>query len=309
MKENVKENIDSGLLLIDKPSGITSHDVVSRLRKALKTKEIGHSGTLDPLASGLMVCLLNEGTKLSQFVLEKNKEYTLTLKFGLRSDTYDSMGVVEMVNAPLPSKEDALLAAQNLQGDLLLPVPLYSATKVDGKKLYEYARSGVHVEVPQKIMKFWNLKFEDALEFPSMRFSIVCSKGSFIRAWVHRLGEILGCGAILTDLRRTKSSIYSLDKAVPLDSISSMGDFQIKEGSFIPLSQALSEIKAVYVLGRDFVFIKNGQISHELRTRLISIFNPLEDEYLRVINQKTGELLALIALDPRKGFVVRRVFH
>ncbi len=308
MNERKSEN-QSGLLLVDKPSGITSHDVVSRLRKVLHTREIGHSGTLDPLASGLMVCLLNEGTKLSQFVLEKNKEYQVTLKLGFRSDTYDSTGVVEMVSAEIPKWEKVMEIAQGLQGDLRLPVPLFSATKIDGKKLYVYARQGIPIEPPHKLMKFWGLALEERSQFPSFTFLITCSKGSFIRAWVHRLGELLGCGAIMTDLRRTKSSIYHIKDALPLSGIDSLQDFISKSGSFIPMSQALSEVKSVSVLGRDSVFIKNGQISYDLRTRLISIFNPLEDEFLRIIHQKTGDLLALIALDSKKGFVIRRVFH
>lgn len=301
----------NGLLLVDKPSGITSHDVVARLRKILKTKEVGHSGTLDPLASGLMVCLINEGTKLSQFVLEKNKEYILTLKLGVKSDTYDSEGQVEATNISIPSEERVIEEAEKLQGELLLPVPIYSAAKVNGKKLYEYARNGEEVIIPQKIMKFWNLNIlkDQSVEFPHMRFSITCSKGSFIRAWVHKLGEILGCGAILVELRRTKSSFFTLDHALKLDSIEGIDDLIKKPLAFIPLSHALRDVKSVSVQGRDLNFIKNGQISYELRGRLISLFNPETDQYIQIIDQKSGNLLAVIALDTQRGLFIKRVFH
>lgn len=299
----------NGLLLIDKPVGITSHDVVSRLRRVLKTREIGHSGTLDPLASGLMVCLMNEGTKLSQFVTEKNKEYRLTLKLGQRSDTYDNTGEVVDVLTPVPDLNKVLEVAEGLQGRLLLKIPIFSAAKIQGKRLYEYARAGIEIETPEKEMNFWGLKIEDTSQFPELTFVLSCSKGSFIRAWIHQLGEMLGCGAIMTQLRRTKTALFSIEQALKLDDIQGQQDILSSRGAFIPLSEALSEIKSIPVLGRDLLLIRNGQISYDLKSKLISVFNPEKDHYIQVVHKKTGSLLAVIALDSLKGFFIKRAFH
>ena len=126
-----------GLLLVDKPSGISSHDVVARLRRILGTKSVGHSGTLDPLASGLMACLINEGTKLSQYILEGDKGYRVQIKFGVRTDTLDITGQVLEEKSVTHSQEDLLREAYKLSGEMELQVPIYSAIKIQGQKLYE----------------------------------------------------------------------------------------------------------------------------------------------------------------------------
>ena len=149
-----------GLLLIHKESGMTSHDVVAKARRVLKTKAIGHTGTLDPMASGLMVLLVGEATKLSQYILEQNKAYRLTAKLGETTDTLDSTGKITSTSDKVVSRDEVAKEIHQLQGDLQLPVPIYSATKVDGKKLYEYAREDKPVEVPIKKMTFFDLKIE-----------------------------------------------------------------------------------------------------------------------------------------------------
>ncbi|NUN07430.1 MAG: tRNA pseudouridine(55) synthase TruB, partial [Bdellovibrio sp.] len=149
----------NGLLLVDKPSGISSHDVVAKLRRILSTKAVGHSGTLDPMASGLMACLINEGTKLSQYILEGDKGYRVRAQFGLRTDTLDVTGQTLETRPVDLTRDQVLAAATALQGEMELEVPIYSAIKVQGKKLYEYAREGEEekVALPKKVMKFWEV--------------------------------------------------------------------------------------------------------------------------------------------------------
>lgn len=303
MKNNIQFN---GLLLVDKPSGISSHDVVSKLRRILHTKAVGHSGTLDPLASGLMVCLLNEGTKLSQYILEGDKGYRVRAQLGIKTDTLDTTGEI-LEKKPANFNSDHILAeALKIQGEMELEVPIYSAIKVQGKKLYEYAREEQNVAIPKKIMKFWDL---EPVEIGSdwAEFDIKCTKGSYIRTWVDLLGKALGCGAAMSSLRRTWSAPYFLPQAQTIDAIESSVAANDWGSGFVSMEKSLPQIKRLRVKGQDQALLGNGQISHGLRSHIISLFNPSEDQYVQILSQDTGKLLALIGLEPGRGFVIRRV--
>ncbi|MNS79904.1 tRNA pseudouridine synthase B [compost metagenome] len=296
-----------GLLLVDKPSGISSHDVVARLRRILGTKAVGHSGTLDPMASGLMVCLINEGTKLSQYILEGDKGYHVRAQFGIRTDTLDTTGATLETKpvdiSPARVKETGL----SLVGSMELEVPIYSAAKVQGKKLYEYARSEQEVVIPKKIMTFWDaVPGEVGPDWAD--FDIKCAKGGFIRTWVDLLGQKMGCGAAMSALRRTWSAPYFIEQANTFEAI----EAQVKVGTwgsaFVPMDQALPQVKKLRVNGQDQVLLSNGQISHGLRSQLITAFNPEQDQYIQIMSQETGHLLALIGVEPNKGFTIKRGF-
>lgn len=297
----------NGLLLVDKPSGISSHDVVSRLRRILGTKSVGHSGTLDPMASGLMACLINEGTKLSQYILEGDKGYRVRIQFGIRTDTLDVTGEV-LETKPVSLTEESLLReAMKLSGEMEVEVPIYSAIKVQGKKLYEYARQDKDVVIPKKVMNFWDIKFL-GMGTDWAEFDLRCSKGSYIRTWVDLLGQALGCGAAMSGLRRTYSAPYILDQAQTLEDIEECVKKGTLSSAFVKMDLALPQIKRVRVKGQDQVLLGNGQISHDLRSQLISLFKPEDDQYVQVIAQDGGQLLALVGLEPGRGFVLRRVF-
>ena len=298
----------NGLLLVNKPSGITSHDVVARARRILSMKSIGHSGTLDPLASGLMVLLLGEATKLSQYILEGDKSYRVGLRLGFRTDTLDSTGKVLEEKPVMSSHSEVLSQAKNLQGDFEWPVPVYSAVKVQGQKLYDYARGDLAVEVPQKLMKFWSLSEVIGKDSnPDLQFDITCSKGSYIRAWVDQLGQRLGCGAMMTSLVRTWSDPFFLDQALELEVIESQWKSARHVTSFIDISKALPKVPKVRIKGLCEKLLTNGTISHDLRVQLIQSFNPSKDQIVQIFSQESGQILALIGLDPAKGFVIRRV--
>lgn len=300
-------NIFNGLLLVDKPSGISSHDVVARLRRILKTKAVGHSGTLDPMASGLMACLVNEGTKLSQYILEGDKGYRVRIQFGIQTDTLDMTGQVLEEKTVHHTQEELLREAFKLAGEMELEVPIYSAIKIQGQKLYEYARQEQEVVIPKKMMKFWDVKFIDCGEAWA-EFDLRCSKGSYIRTWVDILGKNLGCGAAMSALRRTYSAPYILEQAQTLEDI----EATVKQGqlsaAFVKMEVALPQIKRLRIKGQDQVLLSNGQISHDLRAQLICLFNPAEDKYIQILSQEGGQLLALIGLEEGRGFVLRRVF-
>lgn len=282
---------------------MTSHDVVSRVRRALKTKEVGHSGTLDPLATGLMVLLIGEATKLSAYVTEGDKSYEVGVKFGVSTDTLDITGQVTAEKQVTQSHPEIIVAGLALAGEFSLDIPMFSAKKIDGKKLYEYAREGETVEVPKKTMKFWDVKHTE-----ENRFHLHCSKGSFIRSWVKQLGENLGCGATMASLNRTSSHHFSLSEAVELDSLDSMSADELSK-LLIPLDRALKNVKGIRVKGQDAVLMKNGQISHSLRTQLISRFNPDQDEVIQIWPEDKGKLLALVGLEKGQGFKIKRVFN
>ncbi|UYL08481.1 tRNA pseudouridine(55) synthase TruB [Bdellovibrio sp. SKB1291214] len=295
-----------GLLLVDKPSGISSHDVVARLRRIMGTKSVGHSGTLDPMASGLMACLINEGTKLSQYILEGDKGYRVRIQFGIRTDTLDTTGET-LETKPVNLVEATLLAeAMKLQGEMEVEVPIYSAIKVQGKKLYEYARSEKDVVIPKKIMNFWDVKFlgmgQDWAEF-----DLRCSKGSYIRTWVDLLGQALGCGAAMSGLRRTYSAPYILEQGQTLEVIEECVKKNTLTGCFVTMDAALPMVKRIRVKGQDQVLLGNGQISHDLRSQLIAAFNPDSDQFVQVLSME-GKLLAIVGLESGRGFVLKRVF-
>lgn len=303
-----------GLLLVDKPSGMTSHDVVSRVRRLAGTKEVGHSGTLDPLASGLMVVLLGEATKLSSIVTEGDKAYEVQVQLGIETDTLDITGQVEKTNPVTVKKDDVVAKALSLLGEMQLPIPLYSAKKIDGKKLYEYAREGEDVEIPMKAMTFWDVTYIENTEAEKEHrysFHLHCSKGSFIRSWVKLLGEQLGCGSTMSGLRRTKSHDFSIGQALGLEHLMAAKDAGSLDLShtIVPINEAVSGVRNIKVHGHDEVLLNNGQISHDLRSKLIVLFNPERDQWVFASSRDGKQVLAIIGLEPEVGFKIKRGFR
>lgn len=292
-----------GLLLVNKPSGCTSHDVVAQVRKIFKTKEVGHSGTLDPLASGLMVILIGEATKLSNYITEGDKSYQVDVRLGVETDTLDITGQVLSEKQVQSTESEIINKAMSLHGEMNLPIPIYSAKKIDGKKLYEYAREDIAVEIPTKKMKFWDI--ENKCEDKRLSFQLACSKGSFIRSWVKLLGEELGCGATMSGLIRTSSHKQKLSDAIDLEALKAELN---PERYLVSLNEALPEVKRIKVKGQDLNLLRNGQISHDLRSRLIIMFDPDKDQYIQILTPEK-KLLALIGVEPGKGLKIRRIFH
>lgn len=293
----------NGLLLIDKPQGMTSHDVVNSVRRITSQKQVGHAGTLDPLATGLMVVLMGEATKLSDFILTGDKSYVVEALLGVRTNTGDTDGAVlesKDVTTSLPEIEKALLS---LTGEFLWSVPIYSAVKVKGEKLYEKARKGEIIVTPQKKMRFYNVELI-SFENNKVRARLFCSKGSFIRVWVEKLGETLGCGATVSMLRRETSQPYSLDNAVPLD----MYGPQNEGAHWVPVSETLPDWPKVVVEGMDEKLLKNGQISHRLARYLEIEYMAPHIPGLRVFSRQSRQLLAVLARG-ELGYSIQRIFN
>lgn len=297
-----------GLLLVDKPSGMTSHDLVNAIRKILNTKSVGHCGTLDPMASGLMVMLIGEATKLSNYILEEDKSYLLQAKLGVTTDTLDTTGTILSESKIDLSPEKIKDMAMMLQGEINLPVPMYSAVKMNGTRLHELARKGEKIETPIRTMKFYD--FSDFKQGPAwIELHMHCSKGSFVRAWIHEFGQKLGTGAAMSALVRTGSQPYQLSQAKTLEEIQQLVSSDRLAEVLIPMQVALPQFKIIRLSGLDETLFSNGQISHGLKAQLISIFNPKSDEGVKIVSRSNEKMMGLVGLENGKGFVIRRVFR
>jgi tRNA pseudouridine55 synthase len=228
-----------GILLVDKPSGITSHDIVDRLRRKLKMKKIGHAGTLDPLATGLMIMLIGRATKVSQFLISLDKSYEGTFKLGVETDSQDSDGqVVEEKAIPGDLNEDKIKESmKEFLGDQYQTPPMFSAKKIGGVPLYKMARKGKTVEREPRFIRINELTL-NGWSSPYGEFYMDCSKGTYVRTVFHDLGQKLNCGGHLTALRRTKINDFSIDGVNTLEEIEQMGTGEFQT-LLIPIREAV----------------------------------------------------------------------
>ena len=208
-----------GALLVDKPSGPTSHDVVDAIRRQFGIKKVGHCGTLDPNATGLLIIVLGRGTKLSEKLMSNDKVYEGTIKFGEATDSYDADGELTASLPVMPMTLDELNAASvSFIGDQMQVPPMVSAIKKNGVPLYKLARKGIEVEREPRLVHIYNFRFTDYAE-PVGTFKLACTKGTYVRSVAHDLGQKLGCGAHLATLRRSVSGKFDVADAMPLDAI------------------------------------------------------------------------------------------
>ena len=227
-----------GILLIDKPKGITSHDVVNRVRHKLQMKRIGHAGTLDPNATGLIIILVGKATKVSQFLMSVDKSYDGVMKLGEVTNSYDCDGeIVETHPVGKYSHEELASVFAEFKGDQYQTPPMHSAIKVNGVPLYKLARKGNEIERKQRFIRISKLDILSC-DLPLLNFSVDCTKGTYIRSLVHDIGRKLGCGAYLAELRRTACDHFSVDKACTLDELQEMNVKQIRS-TLIPIYQAV----------------------------------------------------------------------
>lgn len=202
-----------GILLVDKPVGRTSFSLVADVRRLTGVKKVGHAGTLDPFATGLLILLVGKNfTRLSDRFLTTEKTYQTTVHLGVSTDSYDCEGAVTATSDKVPTLEEVQMALEHFQGEIEQTPPMFSAKKVNGKKLYELARKGVEIErKPVKVTVDTRLI---AYDYPNLTLEITCSKGTYIRSIGHDLGRLLGCGAHLSALRRTRSGQFSIEQSL-----------------------------------------------------------------------------------------------
>ena len=230
-----------GALLVDKPAGPTSHDIVAIIRRNFRIKKVGHCGTLDPNATGLLIIVLGKATKLSEKLMSDDKTYTGQIKFGAATDSYDVEGNT-VSEAPVPA--DLTLDKLNdygrvFVGDQLQTPPMVSAVKIDGVPLYKLARKGVEVERKPRLIHIYSFRFLN-YKAPVGEFRIACTKGTYVRSIANDIGRDVGSGAFLNTLRRTQSGKYSVDDAVTMDQIRDFSLSDLRE-RVIPMLKISSE--------------------------------------------------------------------
>lgn len=298
----------NGILIIDKPAGITSHDVVSRVRRILRTKRVGHTGTLDPFATGVMVILAGQATRLAQFFDKDSKEYEATVRFGFETDTGDRTGErrgesekgkkgelrIEEIAAVLPG----------FRGEIMQTPPMYSAKKIDGKKLYEHARKGETVERKAVAVTISELEIISRLSPADMKLgtwdvglTVRCSAGTYIRTLAEDIGKKLEIGAHLTELRRTAAGKFSIDHSVTLEQLAGLED---PTTVLIPMTTAVSHL-AKFTLPDDRIDkTRNG-----LLTRInAAAFN--DGEPVQMLDA-SGELIAIGFYNAADNFIQPKI--
>ncbi len=211
-----------GVLLVDKPQGLTSHDVVYRLRRKLGMKKIGHAGTLDPMATGLLVMLIGKATRISQYLMSVDKVYEGEATLGVVTDSQDAEGEV-LTSIPVPPFTEAQIreAMKGFLGDQYQTPPMHSAIKIDGVPLYKMARKGEEVEREPRFIRVASFEL-NSFTPPQLTFTLHCTKGTYVRTIAHDLGQKLGCGAPLSELRRTGSGKFTLGQCLPLEQIEAL---------------------------------------------------------------------------------------
>lgn len=211
-----------GILIVNKPRGLTSHDVVGRVRRLYGTRRVGHTGTLDPLASGVLVVLIGRAAKAAEYLVCDEKSYRATMRLGLTSDTEDVTGTLTHTEAPLPSPDLVAEAARDFVGEIMQIPPMYSALKVNGQKLYDLARRGITVERQARPITIHKLTVTPT-ETPTDYFlDVTCSAGTYIRTLCADLGIALGCGAVMATLERTAAGGFPLSHAHTLEELEAM---------------------------------------------------------------------------------------
>ena len=292
------KNAISGVIVVDKPVGLTSHDVVQIVRKGTNIRRAGHTGTLDPRASGVLVILIGPAVRLSEYVSASDKRYQAIIRLGTTTDTYDADGRVTS-SAPVNITEEQFEAAlKQFIGEIEQVPPPYSAVKVKGRKAYEMAREGEEVDLQPRKIQVYNLEL---LEWapPEAVIDVYCSSGTYVRSLAHDLGLSLGCGAYLVGLRRTKSGRFTLRDAVPLRKLREAFEVGNWYQYLIPAAEALSDWPSFELVIEQVDAVRHG---HRVPA------GPDDIGMARGISQQ-GELVALLELDPEtREWQPRKVF-
>lgn len=249
----------NSVLVVDKPKGPTSFDVVQAVRRALKLKKAGHTGTLDPMATGVLAVCLGDATRVAQVFTDGDKAYDATVKLGITTDTLDAEGKV-LEERPVPSltQESIEAVLARFRGEQLQTPPMFSAIKKDGKRLYELARAGEAIDREARPVTVRSLVLND-FSRDELKISVACSKGFFVRTLAADLGEALGCGAHLTSLRRTQSGPFSLAAAVPLEAVIARGEAAV-EGHLVSVDSALAFLPEVKTNAAEAERVRHGGV-------------------------------------------------
>ena len=282
----------NGYLPINKPKGITSFDAVFKIRKIAKTKKVGHTGTLDPMAEGLMIICLGKSTKAVSYITADNKGYIAKMRLGLNSDTYDITG--DVIKNPIYKREDFSdsLISETLRSFIgkssQLP-PMYSAKKIDGKKLYELARKGEEIERKPCDIEIFDIDIKE-INCDDITFYVHVSKGTYIRSLIYDFGQKLGCGALMTELKRVQNGDFNLSDAINLDDLKTPEDI---ENALLSPDYVFSNYKKITLNPFCERILKNGVPVNLRRANIKNDYT--NGEFIRIYNEQ-NEFLALCRL-------------
>ena len=287
---------EAGIFLIDKPRGITSFEVVKKIKKWLNVKKIGHGGTLDPLATGVLPIFVNKATKIAQFFLNMDKTYDATMRLGLETETQDIEGKVTRVCKKIDvSIEELKIVMEDFQGKITQIPPFYSSLKVGGVPLYKWVRKGIKIQPAPREVEIYELNLK-SFRPPEVDFEVSCSKGTYIRTLCSDIGKKLGCGACLTRLRRLKTGPFTIKMAISLDVLKEA----IKAGKWqdylMDLNQALASFEAIILNEDQETQIKHGRFifwPHKLTKPLIRALNKQSRLVALVQTQETQKGMRL----------------
>lgn len=300
----------NGVIPLNKPAGLTSHDCVFKIRKLLKTRKVGHTGTLDPEVTGVLPICVGEATKLIPYLTDDRKKYIGKVTLGYSTTTEDAHGeVVEKKNVDrVITREEILTIFQKLTGIIRQTPPMFSAVKVNGKKLYEYARAGIEVERPTREIEIYNLTLlDDQLEFEgeevSFSFEVFCSKGTYVRTLAVQIGEMLGYPAHMSYLTRTKAGSFTIEDCKTFEQLEEMVNADLLNEAFMTIEEALSDYPSITVNEEDETKVFNGgMFKNEIGLK--------EGEYATVKNNNS-KIIAVYTINPKNENLIKpaRVFH
>jgi tRNA pseudouridine55 synthase len=276
-----------GVIVVDKPEGLTSHDVVNRMRRLAKTRKVGHLGTLDPMATGVLPLVLERATRLAQFFNANQKTYHATLQFGWATDTYDREGTpISEPVAPQFTRADLEAVLDRFRGTILQTPPPFSAKKIAGTPAYRLARKNIAVELEPVEVQVLALDLEE-FDGTTARLSVRCSAGTYVRGIAHEVGRELGCGAFLSSLRRTASGEFTESQARTLEALEELARAGALDQALIPSAMVLPEIPNATVDA-----LTAGQIRHGKDFRLSPFVERAGSKYVKAINPE-GDLIAI----------------
>lgn len=287
----------SGVINIYKEAGYTSHDVVAKLRGILKQKKIGHTGTLDPQAQGVLPVCLGKGTKLCDLLADHDKEYEAVLRLGIITDTQDMEGNVLQESSVQVSEEEVRTCILSFQGEQMQVPPMYSALKVNGKKLYELAREGKVVERKARPVTFHKIEVL-WMELPKVKIRVQCSKGTYIRTLCNDIGEKLGCGGCMEELLRTRVERFALEDAVKLDEVQKAMEEGTVDSLIFPVDRIFDQYPTAKTTTQGDLLVHNGnrlfsellQEEPEAESGYVRVYDS-EDTFIGLFEKKTDQLV------------------
>ena len=291
----------NGIIVINKGQGFTSFDVVAVMRKISGQRKIGHCGTLDPNATGVLPLLLGNATKAQDIIPNHDKEYVAEFRLGATSDTLDIWGNVTEIQKPDISLDKLSVALEKFKGNIRQIPPMYSAIQINGQRLYDLARKGIEVERESREVTVYSLELLDFnTQTQEGRIRVFCSKGTYIRTLIDDIGKALGCGAVMTSLERTKACGYTLENAVTLDKAKQMAENGTLQSILLPVESLFEQYGSVTVTQPQARRFKNGGQLDISRT---SLSNGCEDKEIYRVKDKEGAFLGLGITDLDEGLL------